>query len=73
MVSDPRTHHLTRIRSICAALPETAERPSHGEPTFFVHKRVYVLFADHHHDDPRIAVWLPVPPEAQATPSSSPR
>lgn len=27
------THHLTRIRTICAALPETTERPSHGEPS----------------------------------------
>lgn len=24
------------------------------------------MFADHHHNDPRIAVWLPVPPGAQA-------
>lgn len=59
-------HHLARIRTICAALPETTERPSHGEPTFFVHKRVYVMFADRHHGDPRIAVWLPTPPGAQA-------
>ncbi len=49
------------------ALPETSERLSHGEPTFFVHKKVFVMFADNHHDDGRIAVWLPVPPGLQAT------
>ena len=57
--------HLERVRAICATLPETTERPSHGEPTFFVHKRVYVMFANDHHGDGRIAVWLPVPLGAQ--------
>ena len=57
--------HLHRVRSICSALPETSEKLSHGEPTFFVAKKVFVMFADNHHDDGRIAVWLPVPPGAQ--------
>ena len=52
---------LERVRHVCLALPETSERLSHGEPTFFVHKKVFVMFADNHHDDGRIAVWLPVP------------
>jgi hypothetical protein len=52
---------LARVRRICSALPETAERLSHGEPTFFVNKKVFVMFADNHHDDGHIAVWLPVP------------
>ena len=26
----------TRIRDVALALPETEERPSHGQPTFFV-------------------------------------
>ena len=50
-----------RIRRICLALPETSERLSHGEPTFFVHKKVFVMFANNHHDDGHIAIWLPVP------------
>jgi hypothetical protein len=58
--------HLERVRRICAALPETSERISHGEPTFFVRKKVYVMFAHNHHADGRIAVWLPVPPGFQA-------
>jgi hypothetical protein len=33
---------LERVRQICAALPETTERLSHGEPTFFVRGKVYV-------------------------------
>lgn len=57
--------HLTRVRRLCLALPATSERLSHGEPTFFVHKKVFVMFADNHHNDGRVAVWLPVPPGAQ--------
>ena len=52
---------VARVRRLSLALPETSERLSHGEPTFFVHKKVFVMFADNHHDDGRIAVWLPVP------------
>jgi hypothetical protein len=61
------TDQLARIRPICLSLPETSERLSHGEPTFFVHKKVFVMFADHHHEDGRIAVWLPVPVGLQPT------
>ena len=57
---------LERVRRICFALPETTERLSHGEPTFFVRNKVFVLFADNHHNDGRIAVWLPVPSGFQA-------
>jgi hypothetical protein len=57
---------LERVRKICLALPETSERLSHGEPTFFVRKKVFVMFANNHHADGRIAVWLPVPSGFQA-------
>ncbi|HSK87838.1 MAG TPA: MmcQ/YjbR family DNA-binding protein [Anaerolineales bacterium] len=57
---------LERVRRICLALPETTERLSHGEPTFFVNKKVFVMFANNHHNDGRIAVWLPVPSGFQA-------
>ncbi len=50
---------------MCLALPETTERLSHGESTFFVHKKVFVMLANNHHNDGRIAVWLPVPPGFQ--------
>lgn len=52
---------LQRVRRICLALPETSEKLSHGEPTFFVHKRVFVMFANNHHNDGHTAIWLPVP------------
>jgi hypothetical protein len=53
--------HLKRVRRICAALPETTEKLSHGEPTFFVRKKVFCMFANNHHNDGHIAVWLPAP------------
>ncbi len=55
-----------RVRRLCLALPETNERLSHGEPTFFVGRRVFVMFADNHHGDGRVAVWLPAPPGVQS-------
>jgi hypothetical protein len=61
-----RNTPLERVRRICLALPETTERLSHGEPTFFVHKKVFVMFANNHHNDGRVAVWLPVPSGTQS-------
>jgi hypothetical protein len=58
-----RVNHDTvgRLREICLALPETTERLSHGEPTFFVRgKKTFVMYADHHHDD-RLAFWCAAP------------
>ena len=58
---------IERVRRMCLSLPETSERLSHGEPTFFVGKKVFVMFANNHHNDGHIAVWLPVPPDLQKT------
>jgi hypothetical protein len=58
--------HLKRVRRICMALPETLEKLSHGEPTFFAgSKRVFVMFANNHHHDGHIAVWIPAAPGLQ--------
>ncbi|AEA25795.1 MmcQ/YjbR family DNA-binding protein [Pseudonocardia benzenivorans] len=54
---------LGRLRALCTALPGVTERTSHGEPTWFVRK-VFVTYADHHHDD-RVAFWCAAPPGAQ--------
>ena len=54
---------LERLRGLCLALPETTERLSHGEPTWFVRK-TFVMYADNHHDD-RVAFWCAAPPGAQ--------
>jgi len=56
---------LERLRAICLALPEATERPSHGEPTWFVRdKKTFVTFANQHHDD-RIGFWCAAPEGAQ--------
>jgi hypothetical protein len=57
-----------RLRAICAALPDTSERTSHGECTWFVgagrKARQFASTWDHHHDD-RNAVLFAAPPGAQ--------
>lgn len=50
---------IRRVRRICLALPHTTERPSHGEPTFFVGKKVFAMFSNNHHNDGHIAVCIP--------------
>lgn len=56
---------LEALRRLCLAFPETSERISHGEPTWFVReKRVFVMYADHHHDA-RLAFWCAAPAWAQ--------
>jgi uncharacterized protein YdhG (YjbR/CyaY superfamily) len=58
-----RQAQLDRVRRICAAMPSVTEKVSHGTPAFFVEKDkgVFAMFADHHHDDGRLALWVPVP------------
>jgi hypothetical protein len=58
--------HLSRVRRICLAMPESGEKISHGEPTFFARKRVFTMFANNHHKDGHIAVWIPAAPGHQA-------
>lgn len=50
---------LERVRRICGSIPGTVEKLSHGEPTFFTPKRVFAMFANNHHGDGHVAVWLP--------------
>ena len=58
--------HLARVRRICMALPETLEKLSHGEPTFFAGgKRVFAMFSNNHHDDGHISVMVPAAPGLQ--------
>lgn len=59
---------LTRIRTLCLALPETSERLSHGAPTFFVRgKRAFLMVMRNHHGDGRFALWCAAPPGMQQT------
>ncbi|MDX6400802.1 MAG: hypothetical protein QOF27_1408 [Gaiellaceae bacterium] len=53
---------LARLRELCLALPETAERLSHGAPTFFVRqKRSFLMVLTDHHGDGRFAIWCAAP------------
>ncbi len=56
---------LDRIRAICMALPETEEKISHGSPSFFIRSGHYCAWADNHHGDGRLSVWVAQPPGAQ--------
>jgi hypothetical protein len=56
---------LKRLRRCCLSIPGAVEKISHGEPTFFTPKRVFAMFANNHHDDGHIAVWLPAGPGVQ--------
>jgi hypothetical protein len=61
-----KENYLVRVRRICLAMPETWEKLSHGEPTFFVGKKVFAMFSNNHHNDGHIAVLCPAPLGMQA-------
>ena len=63
---DQAEPQIDRVRKLCLALPGSSEKLSHGEPTFFVAKRVFVMVANNHHSDGHTAIWIPAPPGAQA-------
>ncbi|HEX6097072.1 MAG TPA: MmcQ/YjbR family DNA-binding protein [Thermoanaerobaculia bacterium] len=56
---------LARVRKICLSLPDTEEKIAWGEPTFRVGGRLFVMFANDHHGDGRIALWCNAPEDAQ--------
>jgi hypothetical protein len=58
----PAKSPLDRVRELCLSLPETSERLSHGQPSFFIReKKTFVMYLDNHHDDGRLALWLAAP------------
>ena len=52
-----QTNPLARLREACLALPETHEQIAWGTPTFRVRTKMFVMFADNHHGDGRVAAW----------------
>jgi hypothetical protein len=54
-----------RVRAICMALPEVAEKLSHGSPAFFVRKQFVMLWPYGHHDHGFPHLWCAAPPGAQ--------
>ena len=58
---------LDRVRAIALELPETEERLSHGQPTFFVAGKQFAQFRDNHHGDSKTVVCVRVgSPDEQA-------
>lgn len=53
---------IARLRAICLALPETAEKEAWGDPTFRVRDKI---FAMEKRGDGRVSVWLKAPPGSQ--------
>ena len=56
---------LARVRAICLALPEAEEKEAWGMPTFRVRGKLFAHFADNHHGDGRVALWLKAEPGAR--------
>ena len=54
------TDPLARIREAAMALPETEERLSHGQPTFFVGGKQFAQFRNDHHGDAKTVVCVRV-------------
>lgn len=64
---------IQRVRRMCLAFPGAMEKLSHGEPTFFVKKKVFAMISNHHHNDGHVAVWIPAAPgEQEALIASAP-
>jgi len=57
--TDKGEKQIERVRRICLALPDASEKLSHGEPTFFVRKKVFAMFSNNHHNDGHVAVLVP--------------
>lgn len=55
------TTALERVRALCQRYPETIEKISHGEPTFFAKKKVFVMFAGNEYKTEPVSVWVPAP------------
>ena len=59
-------HLLSKVRKICLALPDTSERPSHGESAFFIReKRSFANTDTYHHGSTHYALWVAAPLGAQ--------
>ena len=52
------TDPLTKIRETALELPETEERLSHGQPTFFVAGKQFAQLRRNHHGDGRTVVCV---------------
>ncbi len=49
---------LNRVRDVCFAFAGVEEKTSHGAPFFHVRGKGFLMFADDHHQDRRVGVWV---------------
>ena len=58
---------LTKLRTLCLALPEAHEVEAWGAPTFRVRNKLFAMFAaaGNHHGDGRSGVWCKAAPGNQ--------
>jgi hypothetical protein len=56
---------IANVREIALALPNATEKLSHGEPAFFVKKKLFAVIDNNHHDSGHVAVWCNAPEGAQ--------
>jgi hypothetical protein len=56
---------IAKVREIALALPDATEKLSHGEPAFFVKKKLFATIDNNHHDSGHVAVWMNAPEGAQ--------
>ena len=49
---------LQKVRDAALELPESEERLSHGQPTFFVAGKQFAQFRNNHHGDGKIVVCV---------------
>jgi hypothetical protein len=59
MAKAKSAEQIERVRRICLSLPGAWEKISHGEPTWFVGKKVFAMFSNNHHHDGHVAVTVP--------------
>src|SRR5215208_494494 len=52
------TTALEKVRAAALELPDTAERLSHGQPTFFAAGKQFAQFRDNHHGDGKTVVCV---------------
>jgi hypothetical protein len=52
------TDPLLKVREAALELPETEERTSHGQPTFFVAGKQFAQFRENHHGDAKTVVCV---------------
>jgi hypothetical protein len=65
---------LEQVRALAMDLPESEERPSHGQATFFVAGKMFAQYRDDHHGDGRtiVAVKTADPEQAAALIEAAP-